>query len=182
LIRCGVQYGEERWRWTTKHPFRFAYGILAFAYWLVAFGLIATSDPTAAAQHPSGISQVRGTLTGPRFAVFDTSKDACELIDIPDAPARAFVDSQGMVHLVSSHYVMRASIGPTLETVKHNCEVAYRSHHDPNPAHWDDNTWLDSFFSIDGTNVVALGHMEYHGWEHPGECYEQGNYSAAWLV
>jgi hypothetical protein len=179
LIRCGVQYGEERWRWTTKHPFRFAYGILAFAYWLVAFGLIATSDPTAAAQQPSGISQVRGTLTGPRFAVFDTSKDACELIDIPDAPARAFVDSQGMVHLVSSHYVMRASIGPTLETVKHNCEVAYRSHHDPNPAHWDDNTWLDSFFSIDGTNVVALGHMEYHGWEHPGECYEQGNYSAA---
>ncbi len=161
-----------------KHSFRFAYGILAFAYWLLAFAPIAASDAPAAAQEPSGIPQVQGALVGPRVTVFDT-KNQCELIDIPDAPARAFVDSQGAVHLVSSHYVMRASIGPTLETVKHNCEVAYRSHHDPNPADFDDNTWLDSFYSIDGTNIVALGHMEYHGWEHPGECYEQGNYSAA---
>ena len=153
-----------------KHFFQFACGILAFAF-------IAASHQTAAAQQPSGISKVH--LIGPRVAVFDTAKDSCELIDIPDAPARAFRDYQGTVHLVSSHYVMRASVGPTLETVKHNCEVAYRSRHNPNPADFDDSTWLDSFYSIDGTNIVALGHMEYHGWEHPGECYEQGNYSAA---
>jgi hypothetical protein len=130
---------------------------------------------TAAGQ-PSILS---GALEGSRVAVFDTSKDSCELIDIPDAPARAFRDYQGTVHLVASHYIMRQSLGPTLATVKHNCDVAYNSHHDPNPAHWDDSTWLDSFFSVDGKKIVAFGHMEYHGWEHPGECYEQRNYSAS---
>jgi hypothetical protein len=132
---------------------------------------------TAAGQQTS--LTLNGALEGSRVAVFDTSKDSCELIDIPDAPARAFLDYQGTVHLVSSHYIMRASLGPTLATVKHNCEVAYNSHHDPNPANWDDSTWLDSFFSVDGKKIVALGHMEYHGWEHPGECFEQGNYSAS---
>ena len=39
------------------------------------------------------------TLEGSRVAVFDTKRDSCELIDIPDAPARAFVDYQGTVHL-----------------------------------------------------------------------------------
>jgi hypothetical protein len=109
-------------------------------------------------------------LDGARVAVFDTAKDSCELIDIPDAQARAFRDYQGTVHLVASHYVMRASLGPTLETVKHNCQVAYNSHHDGNPANFDDATWLDSFYSIDGKRVAALGHMEYHGWEHAGMC------------
>ncbi len=126
-----------------------------------------------------GQQTVNGVLHGPRTVVFDTAKDSCELIDIPDAPARAFVDYQNTVHLVSSHYKMRQSVGPTLATVKHSCEVAYKSDHDPNPANFDDSTWLDSFFSVDGKNVVALGHMEYHGWEHPGECTEQGNYTAA---
>jgi len=75
---------------------------------------------------------------------------------------------------------MRASLGPTLETVKHNCKVAYSSHHDPNPAHFDDSTWLDSFYSIDGDLIVALGHMEYHGWEHPGQCSSKDYDPACW--
>jgi hypothetical protein len=162
-----------------KHSYRVAHGIFAFAYWFLAVAAMAESPQTAAVQQPSGIATVQGVLTGARVAVFDTAKDSCELIDIPDAPARAFVDDQGTVHLVSSHYVMRASLGPTLETVKHNCELAYHSHHDPNPADFDDSTWLDSFFSIDGKQIVALGHMEYHGWDHPGECSVQGSYSAA---
>jgi hypothetical protein len=146
---------------------------------LLTLALIAASSQGAAAQPPSGIAIVQGALAGSRTAVFDTRKDSCELIDIPDAPARAFVDYQGTVHLVASHYKMRASLGPTLATVRHNCEVAYNSHHNADPAAFDDSTWLDSFYSIDGKKVAALGHMEYHGWEHPGECSEQGNYSAS---
>jgi hypothetical protein len=81
-------------------------------------------------------------LDGPRAPVFDTVRDSCETIDIPDAHARAFRDDKGAVHLIASHYVTRASVGDTLESVKHDCRVVYRSAHDPNPANFDDATWL----------------------------------------
>ena len=124
--------------------------------------------------------QAPNLLDGPRVAVFDTAKESCEQIDIPDAQARAFRDYKGTIHLVASHYVMRASLGPTLESVKHNCQVAYNSHHDGKPENFDDATWLDSFYSIDGKRVVALGHMEYHGWEHPGMCQSKTDSVACW--
>lgn len=146
---------------------------------LTAVVAVAGTGRAAAQQTPGG-GAVTGTLVGPRVAVFNTSRDSCELIDIPDAPARAFRDYKGIVHLVSSHYVMRASLGPTLGTVKHNCAVAYRSQHDPNPADFDDATWLDSFFSLDGRWVIALGHMEYHGWEHRGMCSTTNYTPACW--
>jgi hypothetical protein len=118
-------------------------------------------------------------LDGPRVATFDTARDSCEQIDIPDAQARAFRDYKGTVHLVASHYVMRASLGPTLESAKHNCQVAYNSRHDGNPANFDDATWLDSFYSLDGKRIVALGHMEYHGWEH-GMCRSKTDTNDCW--
>jgi hypothetical protein len=30
--------------------------------------------------------------------------------------------------------------------------------------------WIDSFYTFDGQNIAGLGHTEYHGWVHPGEC------------
>jgi hypothetical protein len=115
-----------------------------------------------------------------RVAAFDTRKDSCELIDIPDAIARAFRDYKGTVHLVSSHYITRESLGPTLESAKHDCQVAYNSRHDGNPANYDDATWLGPFYNIDGKRVVALGHMEYHGWEHPGMCASKTDDVTCW--
>src|SRR5579863_3915541 len=114
--------------------------------------------------------QTPNFLDGTRVAAFDTSKESCEQIDIPDDAARAFRDYKGTVHLIASHYVTRAGLGPTLETAKHNCEVAYKSHHGGNIADFDDATWLNAFYNVDGKRIIALGHMEYHGWEHPGMC------------
>jgi hypothetical protein len=119
-------------------------------------------------------------LDGPRTAVFDTVNESCEQIDIPDAQARAFRDYKGTVHLIASHYITRASLGPTLESAKHNCQVVYNSHHDANPANFDDATWLDSFYSIDGKKIVALGHTEYHGDEHPGMCASKTDSIPCW--
>jgi hypothetical protein len=107
-------------------------------------------------------------LDGPPVAAFDTGRDSCELIDIADAAARAFRDNKGTTHLIASHYVTRAGLGLTLGTAKHNCQVVYRSRHDGNPADFDDATWLTQFYSVDGKQIVAFGHMEYHGWEHAG--------------
>jgi len=119
-------------------------------------------------------------LVGSPVATFDTDKDACEQIDIPDAAARAFRDSSGTIHLIASHYLTRAAVGPTLETVRHSCQVAYKSAHDGNVANLNDATWLTAFYSIDGKRIVALGHMEYHGWEHPGMCPQKNYIAGCW--
>jgi hypothetical protein len=118
-------------------------------------------------------------LEGPAVAAFDTKKDSCEQIDIPDAAARAFRDAKGTIHLIASHYVTRAGLGKTLETVKHNCQVVYQSPHDGNIEDFNDYTWLNAFYNIDGKRVVALGHMEYHGWEH-GQCAGKTDTIACW--
>jgi hypothetical protein len=67
-----------------------------------------TGDP-----HAPESRTVSAVFDGPRVAVFDTAKDACEQTDIPDVPARAFRDAEGMVHLFATHHVARASVGPT---------------------------------------------------------------------
>jgi hypothetical protein len=119
-------------------------------------------------------------LDGPRVAAFDTARDSCEQIDIPDAAARAFRDYRGTIHLIASHYVTRASLGTALETTRHNCQVVYNSRHDGNIADFDDATWLNAFYNIDGKRIVALGHMEYHGWEHPGMCASKTDTIGCW--
>lgn len=113
---------------------------------------------------------VSAELVGPPAIVFDTRTDSCDRLDIPDANPRAFRDDQDRVHLVSTHFVARAMIGPNLDSVTPNCHVIYRSKDDPDPAHFSGRTWLMSFFSIDGRKIVALGHSEYEAWNYPGMC------------
>lgn len=118
-------------------------------------------------------------LEGSPVPAFDTSKESCEQIDIPDAAARAFKDYQGTVHLIASHYVTRAALGRSLESAKHNCQVVFKSSHDGNIANFDDATWLNAFYNLDGKRIVALGHMEYHGWEH-GMCASKTDTASCW--
>lgn len=119
-------------------------------------------------------------LEGPAVAAFDTRKDSCEQIDIPDDAARAFRDYKGTIHLISSHYITRAALGTTLEGAKHDCQVVYNSAHDGNIADFNDATWLNAFYNVDGKKIVALGHMEYHGWEHPGMCKSKTDTVSCW--
>ncbi len=112
---------------------------------------------------------VSGTIIGPKQVVFDT-RDGCEQIDIPDAPARAFRDSDGTVHLIATHYVARAMVGPSLDQMKHDCRVLYSSPEDPDPSDFQDNNWLFSFYTEDGRRIAALVHSEYDGEEIPGMC------------
>ena len=147
---------------------------------LCAFALTATLGAVSAAQSsPEANLQtaktpgVTGVLDGPRTAVFVTPQDSCVPNDIPDAMARAFRDSAGTVHLVSASSDMYQSLGPTLDNLQHSCDAAYNSANDPNPSNYNDQSWLDSFYTLDGTTIAALTHHEYHGWAHPGECHTQ---------
>jgi hypothetical protein len=163
---------QKSWVNYEVRPERMMKAVFLFLFLSVASSILAIAENSTPERQTPTIS---GKLEGPRTAVLDTRKDSCELIDIPDAPARAFRDYKGTVHLVASHYKMRQNLGPTLENAKHSCHVAYNSAHDPTPANYNDSTWLDSFYSLDGKKIVALGHMEYHGWEHKGECHTQND-------
>jgi hypothetical protein len=139
------------------------------AFALLTLSTAAQMASPSAAQLPS-TPTIKAVLDGERTAVFSTPQDSCSPDDIPDAMARAFRDNTGIIHFISASSIAYQSLGPTLDTLVHSCEAAFVSANDPDPAAYNDQVWLDSFYTLDGKNIAALSHTEYHGWSHPGEC------------
>ena len=144
---------------------------------MIAF---AAAQNTLVDDQASTAPTVKAALDGPRTAIFVSPQDSCDPNDVPDAMARAFRDYTGTVHFSSASSELFQSLGPTLESVKHNCDRVFNSANDINPGHFNDQVWLDSFYTLDGKNIAVLAHTEYHGWAIPGQCHVQGNnqYSA----
>lgn len=118
-------------------------------------------------------------LTGAPETVFAWHKDRCAKEHIPDAPARAFRDKNGAVHLFAAHYHNRAMVGPGLSGVRVNCASRFRGNRSSDPLALDDLIWLTSFHTADGNRVIALGHAEFHGYKHPALC-PVAQYAACW--
>ncbi len=117
-------------------------------------------------------------FTGAQQVVFSWKRDACESLDLPDAPARAFRDPAGRVHLIASHYVTRQMTGPDLDHLKHPCAVSLRSTNNPDPATFADREWMFAVYTL-GRQVFALIHDEYEANTHPGRC-PSGVYLHCW--
>jgi PKD repeat protein len=113
------------------------------------------------------------TPLGPEQLVFDWSTMACEPLDIPDAPARAFHDSSGRVQFLASHFVSLRAVGPDVLHLKHECVPVMSSHFDADPSAFQDREWIASPYTLDGDTVHALLHDEYQGIMHPGMCPTQ---------
>ena len=109
---------------------------------------IAQSGPGTDGQQPEQPATKTPTITGvldaSRTAVFVTPDQSCNKNDIPDAMARAFRDSTGTVHMVAASTELFQNLGPTLDSVQHSCEVGHYSANDPNPADFNDQSWIDS--------------------------------------
>ncbi|MBV8210205.1 MAG: hypothetical protein JO133_09105 [Burkholderiaceae bacterium] len=143
-------------------------------------GLAALSSvPAVHAVAPVGPPSISGVVISPKELVFDT-RTGCEQIDIPDAPARAFRDNHGTVHLVASHFVARAMTGPSLNRLKRDCRAIYRSPQDRDPSHFKYKNWLFSFFSEDGRRFAALVHSEFDADEIPGMCATPKDSNNCW--
>jgi hypothetical protein len=110
------------------------------------------------------------TATGPEQTVFDWSAQACQQLDIPDEPARAFRDSTGRVQLLASHYITRRFIGPDLNSVQHSCSILLSSVRNAEPAAFNDKVWVASPYTRNGRTIYALLNDEYQGWTHPNMC------------
>src|ERR1039458_1468563 len=137
----------------------------------ILFSLILVAVSSGQSQQsPAKTPTIAGVLDSSRTAVFEAPQQSCDSSDIPDAMARAFRDDKGMIHLAAASSELFQNIGPTLESVQHSCEVGYHSAIDGNPADFNDSVWIDSFYTFDGQHIAGLGHTEYHGWVHAGEC------------
>jgi hypothetical protein len=121
------------------------------------------------------------TQVGPEQTVYDWSTMACEPVDIPDTPARAFRDASGHVQLIASHISARRMIGPSLDTVRHECRVLLRPRFDADPSLYQDREWIRSPYTENGRVVYALLSEEFQGWRHPGLCPAPYIWKQCWL-
>ncbi|MBT5050494.1 MAG: hypothetical protein HOM58_18480 [Rhodospirillaceae bacterium] len=118
-------------------------------------------------------------IAGGPQTIFRWAVDRCAPNHIPDAPARAFRDSNNTVRLIAAHHMNRAMTGPTLAEARVDCSVIYQANRSKDPAALDDLVWLTAYHTLDGKRVVALGHAEFHGHTVAGLC-ASGRYMACW--
>jgi len=114
-------------------------------------------------------------VVGEEEIVFNWSTDRCEDSDIPDLPARAFRDDSGQVQLIASHeQPVYRLIGPDLNNLANECDGVIESHKDPDPAHFNNSEVIGATYTEDGKTIYAILHNEWHGEEHPGQCFADG--------
>ena len=140
----------------------------------VLFALVASAAP-ALAEPP--IAAV--TIVGAPQIVFSAKRDACDGDDVPDAPVRVFRDEAGGIAMFGLHTKNRALRGPDFANLKVACGPALPSRGDPDPAAYDDASWIAATWSADGRRVAALVHHEYQANTHPGRCAVR-DYLACW--
>lgn len=87
----------------------------------------------------------------------------CGKIDVPDVPARAFVDSSGTTRMIVGATQYHHMSGPSLFKQTRECAIAFNETGDPDPAHFAGDEFLDSPVAFPNGTVVALVHTEYPG-------------------
>ncbi|CAM3055828.1 Uncharacterised protein [Legionella steigerwaltii] len=117
-------------------------------------------------------------ISGPREVVYSYKKDHCSEMDIPDTPAMAFKDAEGMVHLFNGFSGSYMSVGKTLNEVKRDCSQPFTNEVKPiagnTPDSFDNWKWFRSPWTYDGKTIYSLIHNEFHGWEQPQQYCPSG--------
>jgi hypothetical protein len=129
----------------------------------------------AAAALADGVPAPVAEVSGAPLTIFSGAGGQCGEYDFVDAPARAFRDHAGTVHLFAAGDHNRQFTGPGLLDVTYRCDVGFKGARDGNPGDYDDYGWLTAFFTTDGVTVDALIHNEFHGSEHPELCPKPGS-------
>jgi hypothetical protein len=111
--------------------------------------------------------------------VYNWYTDRCVRSDIPDAPARAFRDDRGQVHLIATHEDNRSLVGSDFGHLRHSCSVIYQGRHSDDPSRFNDRQWLTSFTTINGRDIFAIVHNEFQGNRRRTMC-RSGKYMFCW--
>ena len=119
------------------------------------------------------------TVVGAPVSVFSAKRDACDGDDVPDAPVRAFRDADGQIVMFGLHTKNRRLRGPDIAGLKIDCVPTLPSGGSPDPAAYDDASWIAATWTTDGRRVAALVHHEFQANTHPGRCTRK-EYLACW--
>ena len=149
---------------------------------VAAVAVFVRAPPHLAAAEPFTYS----VEVGEKEVAFDSSRDGCALLDIPDEPLRAFRRSDGALVGIASHSTTRIFLIATDGTFTRDCRPALESALDPDPEAFRYKTWIGATWTDDGERIVALADNEFRGNEIAGECpyatYYQCWYNAVVLV
>lgn len=127
-----------------------------------SFRVLAAAAAVCAAAVPTA------TPVNEPFVIWNTLSSSCEKqfgpIDLPDTPARAFLDETGATVLVTVDSTSRLSRGPTLLSTTRDCAIVLNSTLSPDPSQYStDDGFIDATHSFGNGTVVALLHDEYPG-------------------
>jgi hypothetical protein len=118
-------------------------------------------------------------VSGGMVTVYAKSRDSCDPMDIPDAPARAIRTASGTVQLYAPHFHNRRLVGPDLLDLSSDCRVVYQGRERDDPAMFDDRAWITSLYTPDGDTIFAAVHNEFQGHRRPALC-PSGKYIDCW--
>jgi len=111
--------------------------------------------------------------------VFDWKHDRCDDQDIPDTALTAFRRADGQIVGLATHWRNRLFLIAQDHSFKRDCRIVYEGNRNPDPAAFDDKTWIAAPWTDDGRTVYALGHNEYQANSHSGRCAFK-SYAECW--
>jgi hypothetical protein len=88
--------------------------------------------------------------------------------DFPDSPVHAYRAADGTIGVFAvnqSNFPLVAD-SPIEHISQPDCTSMFVSAHNDDPALFSDRTWLNAPYTLDGTHVIAVTHIEYHGLLH----------------
>jgi hypothetical protein len=106
------------------------------------------------------------SVAGPPVTVYTWKGNRCGDQYIPDAPARAFTNNLGIVHLVATSSLNWTMTGPSLRDVHMNCQSVIHGAENPDVNAADDLPWIEATYTEDGKTVYALLSNEWSGYRH----------------
>ena len=135
------------------------------------------SIPSAQASEPQ--PDLKLAVTGEATFAFIKSRDSCDPVDIPDAPARAIRTARGDVQLYAPHFRNRRLTGPDLLHLSTDCRVVFEGQERDDPAAFNDREWITSLYTPDGQTIIAAIHNEFQGHRRLALC-PSGRYLDCW--
>jgi hypothetical protein len=126
--------------------------------------LLMLSIPAPAA-HGASVS-----ITGAEEMVYDWSQEACFPVQIPDGSARAFRDSEGRIQLIISVADNTRMVGADFNSLVPDCTIIRSSPYDPFAGHYNNAQWIMATYTVNGNEIFALIHNEYHASDYPAQC------------